>query len=89
MNRNSAAAVGLLLLGLLIVISATAHPPMGECPIVVGGDSGSVHLNTDGTIDYYDNCRLYPFALQIFLATTGVGLLLTGIGAWTLLKYRM
>jgi|AntDeeMetagen134_2_1112570.scaffolds.fasta_scaffold01944_2 hypothetical protein len=87
MNTKSIAAVGVLVLGILIVISAAAHPPAGECPVIVGGDPGSVHLNADGTIDYYDNCRLYPYALQIFITITGVGILLTGTGVWSLVKH--
>ena len=87
MNRESVAAVGVLILGILVVISATAHPPIGGCPIGVGENPGSVHLNTDGTIDYYDNCRLYPYAFPIFITTTGAGILLTGTGAWFLVKH--
>lgn len=87
MKRKSIAAIGVLLLGILVLISATAHPPMGECPVIATGDPGSVHLNTDGTLDYYEGCRLYPFALQIFIGTTGIGLLLSGTGAWSLVKH--
>lgn len=79
---------GLVVAGTLAIVSATAHPPAGGCPIGVTGDPGSVHLDSDGTLDYYDNCRLYPGAALVFLSVTGIGVALVGVGGWSLWKYR-
>lgn len=79
--RSAARTVEYAVLGLLgagIMYSALAHPPFPRSELGYGlapnADTG-VHLNADGTIDYYkaDSAKTFEHAYLVLLVTTGLG----------------
>lgn len=77
--------------GLALLYSALAHPPLVSSVLanaIILTDSG-VHLNPDGTIDYYkrDTKHLFKYARLVFVVATGIGLGLLANGGRGLWKY--
>lgn len=69
--------------GVLILYASMAHPPLDRSQSLEDtaneGDTG-VHINSDGTIDYYksDTDILFSNSYIIFTFTTIIGIYLVG-----------
>ena len=80
MDQNVRAVVyGVVgVVGVVVLYAALAHPPVFDAR-GSGADAGTsdtgVHLDDDGTIDYYheNSFTLYDNALPVFVVTGGLG----------------
>lgn len=68
----------LVLLGVAILYSAWAHPPLQRTQLAYAldlNDDTGVHLDADWTIDYYkaDSMKTFENAHEVFVLLTGIG----------------
>ena len=94
MDRNVRAAVyGVVgVVGVVVLYAALAHPPVFDARgsgAATGASDTGVHLDADGTIDYYheNSFTLYDNALPVFVVTAGLGFALFAKGSKELVEF--